>query len=177
MNSLFVTVNFCLIDEKINLVAEEMWNEKEKGSFGLFGSGLYWECVGFVVRSLLIVKNGKEVNEEQFAKFHCLGPEKKEKKKEKNQIFINIWFQNSLCFLSFIDFLTVKWKHMIWNVMPFYSFSSLFDLWLWQVYSLQWVVAAALIHKGEECDPVYLSSCGKILLRRISNHTRQCVWI
>lgn len=36
MNSLSVTVNICLIDEKIR---KEMWNEKEKGTFGLFGSG------------------------------------------------------------------------------------------------------------------------------------------
>lgn len=39
MNSLSVTVNFCLVDEQIRLVSEEMWNEKEKGTLGLFGSG------------------------------------------------------------------------------------------------------------------------------------------
>jgi hypothetical protein len=36
VNSLFVTVNFCLVDEKISLVAEEIRNEKEKRTFGLF---------------------------------------------------------------------------------------------------------------------------------------------
>jgi hypothetical protein len=41
--------------------------------------------------------------------------------------------------------------------------SDLFNPWLWQVYSLQWIVAADHPLKREECYLSYLSSQGKLL--------------
>jgi hypothetical protein len=53
------------------------------------------------------------------------------------------------------------WKELIGNVKILNS--DLFNPWLWQVYSLQWIVAADHPLKREECYLSYLSSQGKLL--------------
>jgi len=51
------------------------------------------------------------------------------------------------------------WKELIGNMLK----SDLFNPWPWQVYSLQWIVAADRPLKREECYLSNLSTQGKPL--------------